>query len=224
MSRSDRMFEIIQILRAQDGPVTAAHLAEKLEVTERTIYRDVAALQAMRVPIAGEAGIGYIMRPGYDLPPLMFDTEEAEAVLVGLSLIGRTGDSALKSASERAGRKIASVLPDGRAGPGLYASGWNAVPTAEIDSAFYRTAIREADRIHIAYRDAEGAESERTILPIGLIYYIEAVVLAAWCELRADFRHFRLDRITSANRQDRPFKQDAERLRKAWEAAVDPRL
>lgn len=224
MSRSDRMFEIIQILRSRDGPVTAAYLSSALEVTERTIYRDISALQAMRVPIAGEAGIGYIMRPGYDLPPLMFDAEEAEAVLVGLAMIGRTGDSALKAAADRAGRKIGSVLPDGRAGPGLYASGWTSVPKADIDSAFYRTAIREADRIAISYRDADGAATERTIMPIGLIYYIEAVVLAAWCELRADFRHFRLDRIAKADRLDRPFKADAERLRKAWEAAVDPRV
>lgn len=221
MSRSDRMFEIIQILRGADGPVTADALARALEVTPRTVYRDVAALQGMRVPIAGEAGVGYIMRPGYDLPPLMFDAEEAEAVLVGLAMIGRTGDGGLRAAADRAGRKIAAVLPDGgggAGGPALYASDWTAIPQTGIDTAFYRAAIRECDRLGLLYHDGDGTETRRTVKPIGLIYYIEAVVLAAWCELRADFRHFRLDRIAKADRLGDHFGTEAAALRRAWEA------
>ena len=111
MSRSSRMFEIIQLLRAADGPLTAEAMAGTLEVTKRTVYRDIAALQAMRVPIDGEAGVGYVMRPGFDLPPLMFTAEEVEAIVVGLALLGRTGDGGLVAAAERAGHKISEVLP-----------------------------------------------------------------------------------------------------------------
>ena len=114
MRRADRLFEIIQLLRSARGPLTAQDLAATLEVTPRTIYRDMAALQAMRVPIDGEAGVGYIMRKGYDLPPLMFTVEETEAVCVGLSLLSRTGDVALQKAAMRVANKIAEVLPPDR--------------------------------------------------------------------------------------------------------------
>src|ERR1700687_1998827 len=116
MSRSNRMFEIIQLLRSAHGPMTSNELAEPCEVAPRTIYRDIASLQAMRVPIAGEAGIGYVMRAGFDLPPLMFTTEEVEAIVVGLALLQRTGDVGLQGAAETIGAKIAAVLPGGRDG------------------------------------------------------------------------------------------------------------
>ena len=116
MRRADRLFELIQVLRRARKAVTAAQLAEKLEVAPRTIYRDIAALMAMRVPIDGAAGVGYVMRPGYDLPPLMFDREEVEAIAVGLQLLGRTGDRGLLAAGRRAGAKIAGVLPERREG------------------------------------------------------------------------------------------------------------
>ena len=112
MNRSTRMFEIIQLLRSTKRSLTAQQLAESLEVTKRTIYRDIVALQGMRVPIDGEAGVGYIMRPGFDLPPLMFTTEEVEAIAVGLSLLGRTGDTALETAAKNVVRKISDVLPE----------------------------------------------------------------------------------------------------------------
>src|SRR4051794_32881415 len=112
MRRTSRLFEIIQLLRSAKQPLTAAALAETLEVTKRTVYRDVASLQAMSVPIYGEAGVGYVMRPGYDLPPLMLSVEEVEALVVALSLLGRTGDKGLKSAAEtiRGGQRSAAQL------------------------------------------------------------------------------------------------------------------
>ena len=111
MRRTSRLFEIIQLLRSAKKPLTAAAIAETLEVTKRTVYRDVASLQAMSVPIYGEAGVGYVMRPGYDLPPLMLSVEEVEALVVALSLLGRTGDKGLKAAAETIRAKVASVLP-----------------------------------------------------------------------------------------------------------------
>lgn len=219
MSKSGRLFEIIQILRAADRPMTGQAIADMLEVAKRTVYRDIAALQAMRVPIEGEAGIGYIMRPGYDLPPLMFDAEEIEAIVVGLAMLGRTRDSGLLTAAHRAGSKIASAVPN-HAGPladrTLYASSWNTIPDSETDTRFFREALRDEDRLRIDYTDAEGAASTRTILPLGMIYYIDAVVLAAWCELRNDFRHFRIDRIARAERLNTPFRDRAAALRRQW--------
>lgn len=219
MSKSGRLFEIIQILRASARPMTAQTIADALEVTKRTVYRDIATLQAMRVPIVGEAGIGYVMRPGYDLPPLMFDADEIEAIVIGLAMLGRTRDTGLLHAAERAGRKIASAIP-AHAGPlidrSLYASTWNAIPDSQTDMQFFREAVRDEDRLCLHYRDGKGTESTRTVLPLAMIYYIDSIVLAAWCERRADFRHFRLDRIVKADRLNDPFNDRATALRKAW--------
>lgn len=220
MRRSIRMFEIIQILRRADVPLTAAAIAAELEVTKRTVYRDVAALQAMRVPIEGAAGIGYVMRQGYDLPPLMFTADEVEAVVVGLALLGRTGDVGLARAAASAGGKIAAVLPaGGEAGPGqspLYASTWNAVPAARVDLSLLRRAIRDEEMLRIGYIDGDDRHSARTIKPLAIIYYIDSVVLTAWCGLRRDFRHFRVDRIDDCAATARHFRGQGDRLRADW--------
>ena len=220
MGRSTRLFEIIQRLRNAERPVTARHLAGELEVTERTVYRDIVALQAMRVPIEGAAGIGYVMRSGYNLPPLMFSPEEVEAVLIGLSLVSRTGDAGLKRASDTAASKVASVLPENvEPSPG----DWSLLKehTRRVlcrgdrdEPEAARTAIREEEKLFIRYRDPSGVESERTIWPIALIYYIESLVLVAWCELRADYRHFRLDRIRAWDRTGKGFSGQGRALRR----------
>ncbi|MCB2136231.1 MAG: YafY family transcriptional regulator [Rhodobacteraceae bacterium] len=220
MNRSTRLFEVIQILRTAKRPMTAEAIAGRLEVAKRTIYRDIAALQAMRVPIEGEAGIGYVMRPGYDLPPLMFATEEVEAIVVGLALLRRTGDEALERAAGSAASKIASVLPDSQRHVPHQVSGWNRIPSAAVDPALIRQAIRDEAELRIDYRDANGAETRRDIRPLALIYYIDAQVLAAWCHLRQAFRHFRLDRIDSCAPTGTDFKGQADRLRRAWEAEL----
>jgi predicted DNA-binding transcriptional regulator YafY len=217
MSRSDRMFEIIQLLRGADCPLTSAELAQTLDVAQRTVYRDIAALQAMRVPIEGEAGIGYVMRAGFDLPPLMFTSEEVEAIVVGLALLKRTGDAGLLAASSSVSRKIAEVLPDEGEHDfedwHLYVSAWGAEPPGQADLSVIRQAIREESKLRIAYRDAQERGSERTVKPLAILYYLEVVLLAAWCELRRDFRHFRLDRILSCETMGERFSGEGKALR-----------
>ena len=220
MSRSSRMFEIIHLLRAADGPLTAEAMAGTLEVTKRTVYRDIAALQAMRVPIDGEAGVGYVMRPGFDLPPLMFTAEEVEAIVVGLALLGRTGDGGLVAAAERAGHKISEVLPgdmgrDLNAWP-LYASTWTAIAQSRVDPGLLRSAIRSQEKLLLTYEDGVGKRTDRIVKPLAILYYIEAAVLAAWCELRQDFRHFRIDRILAYTATGERFQGEGEKLRSSW--------
>jgi len=214
------MFEIIQLLRSAEAPLTASGIARVLEVTKRTIYRDIAALQAMRVPIEGEAGVGYVMRPGFDLPPLMFAAEEVEAIVVGLAMLGRTGDAGLRAAAASAGRKIGAVLPgDGESDlkewP-LYASSWNAIPRSRVDPRVLRRAIREEEKIRLTYANAIGQRTKRTVRPLAFLYYIEVVVLAAWCELRSDFRHFRVDRIIDCTPTGERFAGEGKSLRATW--------
>ncbi len=219
------MFEIIQLLRSADRPITSQELAESLEVARRTVYRDIAALQALRVPIEGAAGIGYVMRAGFDLPPLMFSAEEVEAIVVGMALLRRTGDVGLQAAADSVGRKIAEVLPDERErdleDAHLYVSAWGASPPGQADLTEVRRAIREEITLRITYTDAEERRSERTIKPLAILYYLEVVVLTAWCELRADFRHFRLDRIITCETTDERFLGEGKKLRALWSAQHD---
>lgn len=211
--RSERMFEIIQLLRSAKGPCTAQEIADTLEVTKRTIYRDIASLQSMRVPIEGEAGIGYLMRPGYNLPPVNFDIEEAEAISVGLSMISRTGDKSLEKAALRAMRKLSEAT---QLSENLFSSSWGAKVPGHIDLAEIRNAIRQESKISLHYRDVEQRTTERTIRPVALVYYAEAVVIAAWCEMREDFRHFRSDRIISCEILTERFEGEGVVLRRQW--------
>ena len=213
MTRSTRMFEIIQLLRRAEQPRTAAQIAEILEVTPRTIYRDIASLQAMRVPIDGAAGVGYIMRPGFDLPPINFDIEEAEAVTVGLAMIVRTGDRGLKEAGRRACRKLEEATELSNA---LFSSTWGAAEPDSVDMSDLRAAIRQERKLSVSYRDGNGEESRRIIRPFAMVYHSEAIVLAAWCELRNDFRNFRPDRMVSYTLLEDDFAGQGEALRREW--------
>ncbi len=202
MRRADRLFDLIQELRGHDRPVTAATLAAALEVSLRTVYRDIATLQARRVPIEGAPGLGYVLRRGFDLPPLMLTEDEADAVATGLRLLRRIRDPKLHAAAERVLAKLAAVVPDGLrrqlAAPVLYVSEGSAATPHGIDPAALRTAIRERRKLRIAYGAADGAATTRVIWPIAMAYYVDVTILAAWCELRQDFRHFRLERIAAA--------------------------
>lgn len=153
MSKSTRLFEIIQLLRAARGPLLAQQMADRLEVSVRTIYRDVASLQAIQTPILGEAGVGYVMRKGYDLPPLNLDTEEAKAIAIGLSLIARTGDPGLWRAAKRASRKLSAVAPGTRR---LVTSAWGIEDIQTIDLGALRSAIRGERKLMLDYGDAQG--------------------------------------------------------------------
>lgn len=213
MGRSVRMFEIIQLLRNSDTPCTAQQIAEDLEVTKRTVYRDIASLQALRVPIEGEAGVGYIMLSGFDLPPINFDVDEAEAITVGLAMITRTGDKGLKRTARSAAQKLADATPLSST---LFASSWGAEEPKSIDLSEVRKAIREEQKLKITYIRADCIKSERTILPIAIAYHSDAIVLAGWCALRNDFRHFRPDRISSYRILPETFLGEGDRLRQEW--------
>jgi predicted DNA-binding transcriptional regulator YafY len=221
MSRAGRLFEIVQLLQGVRQAVPAREIATALEVSVRTIYRDVGALQAMRVPVEGEAGVGYVLRPDFALPPLAFTPEEVEAVTVGLALLGRTGDRGLHRAALSVRRKLAESLPGRQeeiGNPRLSASDWNALPPATVDYGLLRGAIRDERKLHLVYRDRLDCSTVRVLLPLALVYYIDSVVLAGWCELRGDFRHFRLDRITACRVSDASFEESGSRLRARWAA------
>ncbi|MGR3586838.1 MAG: helix-turn-helix transcriptional regulator [Pseudooceanicola nanhaiensis] len=227
MSRPDRLFELIQTLRAARAPMTAEALGEALEVSVRTIYRDMAALQAMRVPVEGAAGLGYVLRSGYDLPPLNFDTEESEALRVGLSLLARTGDGALMRAGQRISAKIEALH-----GPStwLHVAPWGSAlddpAKGCVPKSLLRQAIREERKLRIDYRTPDGERTLRTIRPLVVIYHVEVTMLAAWCELRHDLRHFRTDRIYGWTLLDESFAAQGETLRALWAereaAAAEP--
>ena len=220
MRKATRLFEIIQILKLARGVVTAGEIAERLEVTVRSIYRDIAALQAMRVPIEGERGLGYILRPGFDLPPLMFDQSEADAILLGLRLLERTGDAQLKQAAVSVGAKIAAAVPapvrDSLMSAPLYAWGGSAEAPAGVDMGIVRKAIRDEQLLALSYGDEQGRRTERSVRPIALIYYSDWMTLVAWCDLRHGIRNFRTDRIEAADLLAEHFRGDGDRLRKLW--------
>jgi predicted DNA-binding transcriptional regulator YafY len=220
MRKASRLFEIIQILRLARKPVTAAEIAAQLEVTVRSIYRDIAALQAMRVPIDGERGIGYILRPGFTLPPLMLSIEETEAIVLSLALLERTGDTGLKQAAKQVNRKIAAALPAPLAGlfsdNALHAWGTAAPSPEAVDLAMLRKAIRDEQKLLLDYRDEYGRVTERTIRPIALIYYSQTSNIVAWCELRQAIRNFRADRVEACEPVQDFFRGEGDGLRKLW--------
>ncbi|TDG04002.1 YafY family transcriptional regulator [Paraburkholderia guartelaensis] len=202
MSRSGRLLRLIEFLRTRRRPVTAARLADELAVSERTIYRDVAELMAQGVPVEGSAGVGYLLKPGYFLPPLMFAREELEAIMLGLRYVDQRGDDVLRTAAKAAKEKISAVLPPDAAVtldlplalPGPSATSF---PDNVVELDRLRTAIRAQHRLEIVYADAAGRRSQRVVWPVQIGFMDSARVLAAWCELRGAFRTFRTDRILS---------------------------
>lgn len=222
MRKASRLFEIIQILRLSRRVVTAAEIAEQLEVTPRSIYRDIAALQAMRVPIEGERGLGYILRPGFDLPPLMFSVEETEAIVLGLALLERTADTGLKQAARRVNAKIAAAVPEPlrQVLQGNALQAWGSVAPAPegIDLAMVRAAIRDERKLLIDYRDELANATERTVRPLALVYYSATAVIVAWCELRKAIRNFRADRVEDCQPLEDFFLGEGNALRELWTA------
>lgn len=213
MGRSTRMFEIIQILRNAAKPLTALQIATELEVTKRTVYRDISALQAMRVPVEGAAGVGYVMRSGYDLPPINFNVDEAEAITVGLALIARTGDRGLIRAARSAAQKLNDNTQLSKT---VFASTWGVDEPAVIDLTTVRMAIREERKLGIGYRNADDIETQRIIWPIAIAYHSEVIMIAAWCELRQSLRHFRPDRVRGYEVLDSGFAGEGDKLRQEW--------
>ncbi len=179
----------------------------------RTVYRDIQTLQAMRTPIEGEAGVGYLMRQDYNLPPLNFNVEEIEAIVVGLSLVAQTGDLGLQKAAQQVTRKIDSIR--GRI-ESLQASERGALVPEAVDPEMIRRTIREERKLDLRYCDESNEQSCRRVRPFAIIYYVHAMLLVSWCELRDDFRHFRLDRMLSCDDSDAFFKGEGDELRAKW--------
>lgn len=221
MRRADRLFQIIQILRRSRHPVTAAALAGELEVSKRTVYRDMADLIGQRVPIEGEAGLGYLLEPGFDMPPLMLTPEEIEAVVLGAQLVARTPDPLLASAARDVVAKIASVIPKHLrpfiVEPSVAAKPSDEPTTSTIDMRSLRSAIREGLKLRLRYRAEAGDVTDRTVWPVLLGYAETRSLLIAWCELRGDFRHFRTDRIIIAEVLDDHYASRRNDLRRRWE-------
>ena len=199
MRRAERLFQIIQILRRGRRAVTAEELASELEVSVRTVYRDVAELIGQRVPIEGAAGVGYLLREGFDLPPLMFTEDELDALLIGTRIVQSWADPELGRAAADVLAKIAAVLPE-RMRPRI-ASLTLAAPPSErrpeitVDMAALRRCVREERKVRIAYLDLQGASTRRVVRPMTLAFFPPVWLLLGWCELRQDFRSFRIDRI-----------------------------
>ncbi len=203
MSRSSRLFELLQTLRRHRRPVSAATLAGELGVSTRTIYRDIGVLVSHGATIDGEAGVGYVLKPGFLLPPLMFEPEEIEALMLGLRFVVQRGDDGLSAASANAAAKLRAVLPSDlremAARVGSFAAPLKTAATPPVDLALLRRAIRSERKMRLVYRKAAGPdEGGRCVWPVALAFFDQVRVLVAWCELRSDFRHFRMDRIVQA--------------------------
>lgn len=228
MRRAERLFQIIQILRRSTRPVTAQDIAQELEVSPRTIYRDIADLIGQRVPVHGEAGLGYLLDDSFDMPPLMLTPEEIEAAVLGAQWVAGRGDPALAAAARDLIAKITSVVPE-RLRPFLVnpATGVPSRPQATpdaIDLAQTRRWIHEGRKIALTYRDEKGAVSERVIWPIILGYFEATRMLAAWCEVRQDFRHFRTDRVVEAQFLQDRHGQRAGELKLRWKRSQNLHL
>jgi predicted DNA-binding transcriptional regulator YafY len=211
MRRADRLFEIIQMMRRKPT-VRARELGEALEVSERTIYRDIQDLMASGVPIEGEAGVGYVLRAGFDLPPLMFKEQEIEALVLGARMVETWADSELATAATDAIAKIEAVIPDRlrayMANTALLAPPSYGSDPIKCDLADLRRAVRSQLKVRFRYSDVLRQRSERTVRPLSIAFFGPVWLLAAWCELREDFRTFRLDRIEKLEVSSDRFRQE----------------
>ncbi len=214
MRRADRLFRLVQLLRP-NSDVTAKTLAEKLEVSERTIYRDIQDLSISGVPVVSEAGRGYRLLPGFQLPPLMFDKEEIASLILGIRMIRAWADKDLAKAAERTVEKIQAVLPsrmhDELEKEQLLVPAFHLTKAVQNRLGDIRHAIEASQYIQILYQREDGKQSERKVQPLGLFYWGAKWTFVGWCELRDDFRHFRLDRIIELSLLKMTFKVRAGR-------------
>jgi predicted DNA-binding transcriptional regulator YafY len=225
MSRTERLLDLLQILRQHRAPVSGATLAADLNISIRTLYRDIATLQGQGAEVEGEPGLGYVLKPGFMLPPLMFSIDELEALVLGGQWVGRqTDDTRLSKAAGNALAKISAVLPEELRreidGGTLYVSG-RRLDAVQIDPSLLRDAIRKEIKLRIGYRDDGGNETERVIWPFVIGFFEQHKVVGAWCELRQDYRHFRLDRIATlaATGERAPRRRHA--MLKEWREKLD---
>jgi len=219
-TRATRLLRLLDELRQRRGPVRGAQLAQALGVSLRTVYRDIDALRGQGAQIDGDAGVGYRLRPGFVIPPLMFPAEELEALVLGARWVASHGDPELAAAANRALDRIAGVLPGHRRleleTSGLFAPQWHPRQPEPWLPAL-RQAIRAGHAVRMRYRDAEGRDSERVVWPFAMAFLDDIRLLAAWCEMRADFRHFRADRVLELEDTGRPYPEQRHRLLRRWE-------
>ena len=198
MSRTGRLLELIGILRARRMPVAALDLARELGISQRSIYRDIETLRSLGAPIEGQAGVGYELRAGFFLPEFAFSPDELDALILGLGWVQQRADQALAQSSESALAKILSAKNSGSKNndtPPLVTAASVSERVDPPQTALLRDAIRRQRKVAISYEDAQGALSDRTIWPIAIVYFDDVRIVAAWCEDRSAFRHFRVDRL-----------------------------
>ena len=225
MRRADRLFQIVQILRRGRQPITAEAIAQELEISKRTVYRDIADLIGQRTPIRGEAGVGYVLEDGFDMPPLMLTPEEVEAAVLGAQMVAARGDPALRRAAEDLIAKIGAVIPETLrplvVEPSTRASASWRTTTDTVDMVGVRLAIRAGHKVVLAYRDEKERETKRTVWPFAVGYFETSRLIVAWCELRQDFRSFRTDRVAGAEFTQDRYPDRPASLRAKWRRRQD---
>lgn len=224
MSRAQRLLDLIQVLRRHRRPVSGATLAEATGVSLRTLYRDIELLKAEGAHIDGEVGVGYVLRPGFMLPPLMFSEEEIEALVLGSRWVHQRADRALADAAANVLAKIGAVLPkdlrETLDDSGLLIAPGDPIAAGDAQLPKIRQAIRTERKIGLSYRDEKGADSKRTVWPFALGFFEKVRVVVAWCELREDYRHFRTDRIVTLSMTDKRYPRRRQAMLKEWRERV----
>ena len=220
MSRAQRLLDLIQLLRRHRRAVAGAVLADELGISLRTLYRDIEALKAQGAHIDGEAGVGYVLRPGFMLPPLMFSEEEIEALVLGSRWVSERADGLLGKAARNVLAKIGAVLPDDLKdsidASGLLIGPGEPIAAGDAELAAIRKAIRSEHKTQIVYTDEQASATRRTIWPFALAFYDRVRVVVAWCELREGYRHFRTDRITALDVTPGRYPRRRASLLKEW--------
>lgn len=220
MSRAERLLALIQCLRRHRQPVSGQSLATELGISLRTLYRDIASLQSQGASIDGEPGVGYVLRPGFMLPPLMFSEEELEALMLGSRWVAERADARLGAAARNAIARIGAVLPadlrDTLDSESLLIVGPMPVAAGDTELATIRQQIRSEHKLQIDYRDESERASARIIWPFALAFFERVRVVVAWCELRQAFRHFRTDRIVTLTPLAQRYPKRRAVLMKAW--------
>ncbi|MEM1430161.1 MAG: YafY family protein [Pseudomonadota bacterium] len=224
MRRTERLFQIIQIPRSTRSPVTGPELADELEISLSTLYRDMAELHAQRLPISGEAGVGYVLDDGYDMPPLMPTGDELKAPALGPSWVATEADPALARAARDPVAKLSDAIPKEFRPVILDASSkpiqTRAKVTERFDSALLRHAIRERHRLHLVYADRDGVRTDRIVWPLLVAFLDRTRYLVGWCETTADYRHFQTERVLELRMLGEKYPGRRAALLKGWEEAT----
>jgi predicted DNA-binding transcriptional regulator YafY len=225
MTRAERLLRLLQLLRRYRHPVSGQILAEEIGVSIRTLYRDIASLQAQGATIEGEPGVGYVMKPGFVLPPMMFSSEELDALVLGMRWVADRCDKTLSAGALSTLAKVAAVLPTELRREleesSLLVGAPLKRPAHKVSSDLLRAAVRAEQKLKITYVDGSGVHSQRVVWPFALVYFDQARVLMCWCELRADFRNFRSDRISDVERMEERSPKRRATLLREWRKVND---